>query len=162
VAFRVGAWPGVCDKFVASLSSISVSQPPVRADPSRHLRTGPLRLGSAQASRRRDHIAPPQDERQGLAAVSKRVASAQIAARVRAARMRSALRPFDRAQGRLGSGQALRDAAWEEGRSSGQTGLKRSGGMSSDSTGTVRSMRIHKVRGTFPTNMTRTPRSCRR
>ncbi len=29
--------------------------------------------------------------------------------------------------------------------------------MPSDSTGTVRSVRIHKVRGTFPTNSTRTP-----
>ena len=72
-----------------------------------------------------------------MAAVSKRVASAQIAARVRAAGMRRALRPFDLAQGRLSSGQArfdwaqrrLRDAAWEEGRSSGRTGLKRPRGM---------------------------------
>ncbi len=76
-----------------------------------------------------------------MAAVSKRVARAQIAAPVWPAGMRS----------------ALRDAAWEEGRSSGRTGLKRPRGMSSDSTGTVRSVRIHKVRGTFPTNLTHTP-----
>ncbi len=67
---------------------------------------------------------------------SKRIASAQIAARVRS---------------------ALRDAAWEEGRSSGRTGVKWPRGMSSDSTGTVRSVRIHKDRATFPTNLTGTP-----
>ena len=76
-----------------------------------------------------------------MAAVSKRVGSAQFATRGRAAGMRS----------------ALRDAAWEEGRSSGRTGLKRPRGMSSDSTGPVRSDRIHKGRGTFPTNLTHTP-----
>jgi len=75
-----------------------------------------------------------------LAAVSKRVVSAQIAAQGRAAGMRS----------------ALRDAAWEEGRSSGRTGVKRPRGMSSDSTGPVRSVRIHKVRGTVHTNLTHT------
>ena len=80
-----------------------------------------------------------------LAAVSKRVGSAQIAARLRAAE-----RPSTR------SGQALRDAAWEEGRSSGRTALKRPRGMSSDSTGTVRSVPIHKVRSTFPTNLSHT------
>ena len=70
--------------------------------------------------------------------------------------LRSALRSFDKAQDRRRSGQALRDAAWEEGRSSGRTALKRPRGMSSDSTGTVRSVPIHKVRSTFPTNLSHT------
>ncbi len=39
---------------------------------------------------------------------------------------------------------------------SGRTGLKRPRGRSSDRTGTVRSAPIHKVRGTFPTNLTHT------
>ncbi len=68
---------------------------------------------------------------------SKRVASAQIRAPV---------------------WSALRDAAREEGRSSGRTGVKRPRRMSSHSTGPVRSVRIHKVRGALPMNLTRIPR----
>ena len=54
------------------------------------------------------------------------------------------------------SGQALRDAAWEEGRSSGRPGLKRPRGMPSGGPATVSSVRVQQPRENFPTNVTHT------
>jgi len=63
--------------------------------------------------------------------------------------------PFRQSQP-LNAPFALRRPRRLGGRLEARTGVKRPCEMSSDSPGTVRSVRIHKVRGTFPTNLTHT------